>query len=607
MSSFFIYYNQKNPLPTSQIEKISGGLRHYSWTKTKHHSVDNLLIVESFPHHGIKIFTDTSKKIFFILQGDIFHSDNGLIKKGATLEDNITHLYLEKGIEACVGLNGTYNLFVWNSDKRYLETASDRMGLRQAFYSQVPNGFVLTSNIFCLKYLPDLNIELDQQGIFDLLSLGTAYEDRTLFKNVIRLLPNSCYRIQDGKLHPINTFFFNFTQKRWGQTILESLDGLEHYYTQAIKRQFTPENKILFLQSGGKDSRILSLMFKKSGITPDCVTAGENHFGEVFLTKDVDQILDFPWKKINISQDFDMDYSDLHLKMNSASSMIYVSFFIEIINQLRDGWDFSTAGLFADTFTGSTIMTAGKQIPENPQHAFQNYFQHWRNGLINAEESKKLFPGKGKQLTEQYELENLKLFLKCGNLPYQMILGFGLRTNNRFKVGSAFTFVDAGISMRLPCLDIDFQDFIFSLPPNMLFDRFLLDLYLIHRGEKINTIPLDKNSWRYEPLVRAFKSELKYKIKLNWINNILIPCLKKINPVHATNQSYVSLLSMDQRGSQRMLKDALKNAELTEGLMDVDAVKSILSKPADSNNHITSSKVKRSLIAIIKTIQFLRG
>ena len=606
MSSFFLYFNDGNPENSVKPEVIGPQLVHFPWVQWKSFKNKNLQIIYTENKSDVlNIFPDSNNKLLFILHGHILESDAGItrIDQGDSeysIQNQIRKRYVQGGINSCIGLNGQYNFLVWNAESSTLEIANDRLGISQIFYARIDeHRFVLTTDIVTLKSVPGHTPKINRRGIFDLLYTGIAFEERTVLEGVTRLLPNTSYKTNTKSLNLIEEKCLPFSNKNWGAVLPSLLDELEQKYLKSIKRVFTDKDKVLFLQTGGKDSRLYSHFLKIAGITPQCVTAGEWHHAEVYLARELSKALDFPWSRINIEDDCSLKYLSDTLELDSFSRRVLPSLgSMNAIGKLVQNYDYTTGTFLGDATIGNDYVATKIKLGKNIQERVDNYLECWRPYFHSEDELRQLFPTDGDDFIKEYKKDLVSLFNKLNIDPYNQILALEIRANCRFKIGGLIRQLGAATSLRLPCLDNDLMDFSFSIPRALFNGRILINLFLIQRSKKLATIPLDQNSKRGTSLYRGLKQELKYKCWCNYIERVKFPLLRISGyPSPLTTQSYVHTFSLKEQGFQRMLKDSSNSLLHLQDILNVKISDEFLSRPLpEGDNHIRPGNALRSLV-----------
>ena len=611
MSTFFLYVHNHGKIDSFPGEKIAGHLAHYPWLKSASHSSSHWELIHTvYKSNSIRIFKDETTQRVFLLQGHIFPSSQGITDDDALnfLQTQILNRYRRDGITAGADLNGMYNLLVYSPEDQGWEIATDRLGLQQIFFVPLgKNTFILTTDLTTLSLIKDYHPVIEERGIFDLMYAGTAMGERTVLKNVMRLSAHSTYRIASGEINLLNTFRLPFSKKRWSYTNAQILDEFEFLYKQAIQRRLSTNQRILYLQSGGKDSRVFSYFLKACGITPQTITAGDWHHGEVFISRMVSSKLKFPWQKVSISEDFEFNHTPSLFKADSFSSGIYCPWPLELMAKAGPRWDVVTTAYLGDAIMGSAMVKARLEQKPEVFDAFQNYLRSSRQGFASDEQLIALWGPKAQEMIDQYKEEAFRFFESLAEETYQKVIAYDLRMEDRFRLGSVLRGLDAACPISSPCLDNDLMEFIFSLPPVLLSKRLVLDIFLKERAKEMGGIPLDQNIGYYQSLVPSLKNEISLRLWQAWARNICLPYFKAFQPHKATTQYYFQVYSMNQRGFERLRQQAITDLPLMANYWNIDTAKKLLLKNPSGTDHVEPGNLPRSLITTINALKMLQG
>lgn len=178
----------------------------------------------------------------------------------------IVHLYEEYGDNFASHLNGQFSIAIWDSIRRELTLARDRLGIRPLFYSKLSNGlFVFGSEMKALFCHPSIYPELDIKGLEQLYTIWVTVPPRTVFKNISELLPGCILKVNRNGI----------VSKRYWKISFPNKNDYEnrplHYYTETL-RDMVHDSVALRLRadvpvasylSGGLDSSIISSLVKK--------------------------------------------------------------------------------------------------------------------------------------------------------------------------------------------------------------------------------------------------------------------------------------------------------------------------------------------------------
>ena len=105
----------------------------------------------------------------------------------------IVHGYEEFGESFVTKLNGMFAIALWDSPKKKLILARDRMGIKPLYYTTKENTILFASEMKSILQAP-LSRAVDEQSLYAILNLGYIPGDRTLLQG-IRKLPPSTYLV----------------------------------------------------------------------------------------------------------------------------------------------------------------------------------------------------------------------------------------------------------------------------------------------------------------------------------------------------------------------------------------------------------------------------
>lgn len=135
--------------------------------------------------------------IWVMLNGEIYNYLElrcDLLSRGhrfATRSDTeaIVHLYEEYG-EECIGkLRGMFAIAIWDSRKRTVLLARDRVGKKPLFYAADPKRILFGSELKALLAADGLPRDMDSQALCDYFSFGYVPAPKTIYRAVRKVMP----------------------------------------------------------------------------------------------------------------------------------------------------------------------------------------------------------------------------------------------------------------------------------------------------------------------------------------------------------------------------------------------------------------------------------
>jgi len=117
-----------------------------------------------------------------VYNGELYNTEDirkELVLKGCAFQgwsdtEVLLSAYIEWG-EACLQkLNGIFAFAIWESEKKTLFLARDRIGVKPLFYSQRENAFLFASEIKAILAHPLAAPKINREGLAELFALGPA-------------------------------------------------------------------------------------------------------------------------------------------------------------------------------------------------------------------------------------------------------------------------------------------------------------------------------------------------------------------------------------------------------------------------------------------------
>src|SRR4029450_2423965 len=114
--------------------------------------------------------------------------------------ETVVHLYEEYGDAGVHLLRGMFAYALWDSTRRRLVLARDRLGIKPLYYAQCGPRLVFASEIKALLAVPEVSRELDLDALQLYLTLSYVPGPATILKAVRKLPPGHLLTWQDGQV-----------------------------------------------------------------------------------------------------------------------------------------------------------------------------------------------------------------------------------------------------------------------------------------------------------------------------------------------------------------------------------------------------------------------
>jgi len=220
---------------------------------------------------GAQPLSNEDSTVWISFNGEIYNYQelrNYLLAKGhhfRTKSDTevIVHLYEEFG-EGCIEkLRGMFAFAIWDTRKRLLLLARDRLGIKPIYYRLTNSSLIFASEIKAILADPEVDPEVRQEMIDRFLTFYYMPGDDTLFRDIQKLSPGCYMVIQNGKAKIEKYWDLNFSSN--GMRLREASEHLEQILEQSVELHMISDVPVGVLLSGGVDSTaVLGLAAEKT-------------------------------------------------------------------------------------------------------------------------------------------------------------------------------------------------------------------------------------------------------------------------------------------------------------------------------------------------------
>ena len=206
--------------------------------------------------------------IWVLLNGEIYNypdlsrdlRDGGHRFSTRSDTEAIVHLYEEYGDECFSRLRGMFAIAIWDSRRRRLVLARDRVGKKPLYYYADTKRVLFGSELKAILAVPGVGLSMDPLAVSDYFSLGYIPAPKTIYREVRKVLPAhyvvaTCRGLIDKEYWRLS--FGDVTtrsEEEWSEIIREQL-------LEATRIRLMSEVPIGAFLSGGVDSSsVVALM-----------------------------------------------------------------------------------------------------------------------------------------------------------------------------------------------------------------------------------------------------------------------------------------------------------------------------------------------------------
>lgn len=226
---------------------------------------------------GSQPISNEDGTLWIVFNGEIYNFQElreGLLARGhkfKTKSDTevILHLYEEKGADFPRELRGMFAVAIWDSRRKRLLLARDRIGKKPLYYAVTPSFIAFASELRALLAVPGVPRDIDLKAVGAYLTLQYIPSPMSVFKGIRKLEPASTLIFENANLT---------TEKYWdlplggeklsGAPVEELKERLRAELTEAVKLRLISEVPLGAFLSGGIDSSVIVALMAKASQAP---------------------------------------------------------------------------------------------------------------------------------------------------------------------------------------------------------------------------------------------------------------------------------------------------------------------------------------------------
>jgi asparagine synthase (glutamine-hydrolysing) len=185
--------------------------------------------------------------------------------------ETVLHAYEQHGQDSVQLFRGMFAYAIWDNRRRRLFCARDRLGIKPFYYFWDGQLFAFASEIKALLEHPAISPALEEALVPEILAFGYSSGDRTLFRNIHKLMPGHFLVLDLGEPEPgpkIEMYWDvpaagaeNYDDKFW---IAETRSRLE----ETVRMRLMSDVPLGMFLSGGVDSSAIAAIMKRSTSGP---------------------------------------------------------------------------------------------------------------------------------------------------------------------------------------------------------------------------------------------------------------------------------------------------------------------------------------------------
>ena len=211
------------------------------------------------------LYDHNGERYVLVYNGELYNTEElrkellkiGHIFEGHSDTEVVIHAYAQWGEECVERFNGIFAFAVWETKRKRLFLARDRIGVKPLFYKCHEDGLLFASEIKTILCYPTVKAELDREGAAQLILLGPGRMPGSgVFRGIYEVEPGCCGYFESGKLQLRR--YWRLKDREHRESLKDTIDYVRYLVTDAIRRQMVSDVPIGTFLSGGLDSSIIT-------------------------------------------------------------------------------------------------------------------------------------------------------------------------------------------------------------------------------------------------------------------------------------------------------------------------------------------------------------
>ena len=200
--------------------------------------------------------------IQLVFNGEIYNHRQlrrELVTRGhafATSSDTevIVHLYEDLGDGVVDALRGMFAFALWDTRRRRLLVARDRVGIKPLYYMERGGGLAFASELRSLLAMPEFAPRIRAESIAQYLTFGYVPETHCVFEGVHKLAPGHRLTWEPGGPLRTEAYWSPIRPERSDITDAEAVDALRGLLRESVSLHLESDVPLGAFLSGGIDS-----------------------------------------------------------------------------------------------------------------------------------------------------------------------------------------------------------------------------------------------------------------------------------------------------------------------------------------------------------------
>lgn len=187
--------------------------------------------------------------------------------KGTSDSEVIVEGFAREGASFLGRLNGIFALAIYDTHDRVLHVLRDPVGIKPLFVTEQSGNAYFCSELKGLQRLPGVRMTMSRGALADQLAYMYVPEPFTLFDEVRKLEPGTCFTYRAGRLVSKISLFAHLEEVPPLRSEADAVEALQASFSAAVRRQLVSDVPVSLFLSGGLDSSAVAQEVIGAGAT----------------------------------------------------------------------------------------------------------------------------------------------------------------------------------------------------------------------------------------------------------------------------------------------------------------------------------------------------
>ena len=245
---------------------------------------------------GKQPMSNEDSTVWIVFNGEIYnhHELRPLLERrghsysSSSDTETILHLYEEYGPDCVHHLRGMFAFAIWDSLRKRLFCARDRLGIKPFYYAVREERFIFASEMKALFELDDVQCRLNRRALPEFFAFGYLSSEETLFDGVRKLMPGHYLVVdlaaRDKRPRVTQYWDLDITPSAVVRSESDCIEEFRRLFRETIQGHLMSDVPVGVFLSGGLDSSSIAAemaALRKEPIQTFAVGYVDNRYSEL--------------------------------------------------------------------------------------------------------------------------------------------------------------------------------------------------------------------------------------------------------------------------------------------------------------------------------------